>query len=120
MVLSSHATMEGLSQDVIDKTDKVNIMDECQDIQLRKCAIDDSNNYHHWTSYIKDLCKYENACNDRNFSDYVDMMLQKILTGAIKFERGEFDVIKETIQSRAIPSPTLLIKITKNRKMGNF
>ena len=98
MTLSGHTIMEGMSQDVIDNTNEVNILDECQDVPIRKRDINDCNKYHHWTSYIKDLCKYDNACNDRNFSYYVDIVLQKILTSAIQFENGEFDVNKEIPQ----------------------
>ena len=39
---------------------------------------------------MKDLCKYKKACNDRNFSHYVDIMLQKILTDVIDLKKVNF------------------------------
>ena len=95
MLMSGHNIIGGMLQDVIDFTDEVTDVNEYQNIQISKhCAVE-SNNFHHWTSYVKDLCKYKKACSDRNFSHYVDIMLQKILTDAIGFEKGEFNVTKE-------------------------
>ena len=103
MLMSGHTIIEGMSQDVIDFTDQVSDVNEYQNIQISKhCAVE-SNNFQHWTSYVKDLCKYEKACNDRNFSHYVDIMLQKILTDAIGFEKGEFNVTKEISEKNLIP-----------------